>query len=374
MTLDIRIISSFYDATGISQVARELAMALYNNGVNVHIQDLGDFSNFKIEVTPEEKQKLGIMQQVPTINPYVCLHMYPPSRYLNLEDKKAKANIFWHLYETDRIPYLWRTILNQDWINEVWVPTEFNKETFIKSKVDREKVSVVNFGVNTTKYNPNNETLINKNDGNFYFSFVSELKVCKGYDLLLRAFYEEFVNEPSAKLLFKCSCMNDNNVIQNIVKMINSYKLNSKAEVILIAGTHPEDYMRKLYNSAHCTVLPSRGEGWGLSVIQSMACGIPAITSNCSAMKTYCTSSNTLLVDAPQEKIRNIDWLLHVPVQDSHEWFEPNYPQLRKQMRFAFENKDDLVRMGQKARTDVENLDWNQIVLQVVQATKKYNK
>jgi len=373
-TIDIKIIAPFSDATGISQVAREMALALYNNGVNVSIQDLTDFSNFKIELTPEENQKLGIMKQVPLFNPYVAIHMYPPARYMNLEDKKATANIFWHLYETDRIPYLWRTIFNQKWIDEVWVPSEFNKETFTKSKVDRDKIRVVNFGVNSTKYNPSNESLVNKDDGNFYFSYISELKICKGFDLLLRGFYDEFHNEPKAKLLFKCTCVNDKNTVQQITNMINQYKGASKAEVFLIAGTHPEDYMRKLYNSSHCFVLPTRGEGWGLGIIQSMACGIPAITTNCSAQKTYCTPSNTLLVDAPQEKIRNIDWLLHVPIQDSHEWFEPNMLQLKKQLRYAFENKEALKVKGLKAREDVEKLDWNQIVLQVVTALKKYNK
>ena len=372
--IDIKIIAPFFDATGISQVAREMALALYDNGINVSIADLKDFSNFKIEPSPEEKHKLNIMQQVPLINPYVAIHMYPPARYMNLEDKNAKANVFWHLYETDRIPYLWRTILNQDWINEVWVPSEFNKETFIKSKVDRDKVKVVNFGVNTTKYNPKNEKLFVKDEKSFYFSYISELKICKGYDLLLRAFYEEFVNEPNAKLIFKCSCIDDKNVVQQIAQMIGSFKKNSKAEVVLIAGTHPEEYMTKLYATADCFVLPTRGEGWGLGIIQSMASGVPVITSNCSAQKTFCTTNNTMLIDAPQEKIRNIDWLMHVPIQDSHEWFEPNYIQLRQKMRYAFENKKTIQAKAETARKDVEKLDWNQIVLQVVQALNKFNQ
>lgn len=371
-TLDIKIIAPIYDATGISQVAREMALALYDNGINVQVADLADFSSFKVELKDDEKQKLSIMQQVPLFNPYVAIHMYPPARYMNLEDKKAKANIFWHLYETDRIPYLWRTILNQQWVDEVWVPSEFNKETFTKSNVERDKIKVVNFGVNTAKYNPENEVLFKKEDGAFYFSYISELKLCKGYELLLKAFYEEFKDEPKAKLIFKCTCINDKNVIQQIVNMINQFKGQSKAEVVLIAGTHPEDYMRKLYRTADCFVLPTRGEGWGLGLIQSMSSGVPVITTNCTAQKTYCTEQNSLLIDAPEEKIRSIDWLLHVPIQDSHNWYEPNYPQLKKRMRQAFEDKKALQEKGKIARRDVEKLDWNQIVLQVVAAIKKY--
>lgn len=371
--LAIKITGPFRDVTGVAQVNRELALALYNNGINVSIVDLKDFSNFKAELNPEEAQKLNIMEQIPLQVPYVHLNMYPPARYFNQEDKNAVANIFWTNYETDRIPYLYRTILNQAWIKEVWVPTEFNKATFTKSNVERDKIKVVNFGVNTIKYNPSNAKLFVKDPNSFYFSFISELKICKGFDLLLRGFYEEFVNEPNAKLLFKCSCMNDQNTIQQITNMIKQYKTNSKAEVTLIAGTHPEEYMQKLYATADCFVLPTRGEGWGLGIIQSMASGVPVITSRCSAQTAYCNDKNSLLVDAPQEKIRNIDWLLHVPIQDSHDWFEPNYLQLKKQMRYAFENRDKLVEKGKIARADAEKFDWNNSVLQVVQAIKKYN-
>jgi glycosyltransferase involved in cell wall biosynthesis len=371
-TIDVKIIAPFFDATGISQVAREMALALYNNGIGVSIANLENFSNFKIDVPEEEKQKLNLMQQVPLLNPYVAIHMYPPSRYLNLKDPKAKANVFWHLYETDRIPYLWRMLFNQDWVDEVWVPSEFNKKTFTESKVNKDKVKVVNFGVNTKKYNPNNEKLFQKEEGAFYFAYISELKICKGYDVLLRSFYDEFANEPKAKLVFKCSCINDQKVVQQIADMIGKYKGNSKAEVILMVGTHPEEYMQKLYASSDCFVLPTRGEGWGLGIIQSMACGVPAITTNCSAQTTYCTPSNTFLIDAPEEKIRNIDWLTHVPVQDTHNWYEPHAPQLRKKMRFAFENRDKVKAKGLVARQDVEAYDWNEIVLQVVQALKKH--
>jgi len=80
----------------------------------------------------------------------------------------------------------------------------------------------------------------------------------------LKAFYEEFANEPKAKLIFKCSCVDDRNVAQQIANMIGQFKGNSKAEVILMTGTHPEEYMTKLYASSDCFVLPTRGEGWGL--------------------------------------------------------------------------------------------------------------
>ena len=46
----------------------------------------------------------------------------------------------------------------------------------------------------------------------------------------------------------------------------------------------PEGSLRDLYARAACLVLPSLGEGFGLPVLEAMACGTPVITSNTSSL------------------------------------------------------------------------------------------
>ena len=47
------------------------------------------------------------------------------------------------------------------------------------------------------------------------------------------------------------------------------------------------EQLKLLYNSAHCFVLPTTGEGWGLTLTEAMATGCPSIWTHCSAMLDY---------------------------------------------------------------------------------------
>ena len=374
--IDVRIHGPIYDVSGISQCVREIALALYDNGINVNLIDMPEFFKCKTRIRSKEITKIKhIMQRIKLYNPYVNIFTFIHwiYRFKGALDKDAMYPIFfWSMYETDRLPYYWKLILNKKEINEVWVPSEFNKETYTKANVERDKISVINLGVDLDKYNPNNLPLEFKDSNNFYFSFISELKLCKGYEVLLKSFYEEFKDEPKAKLLFKCTSANDMNFIKQIAQMIGTYKGNSKAEVILLHGAQPEEWMTRLYRTADCFVLPTRGEGWGFGIIQSMASGVPVITTDCSAQTTFINNKNSLLISTALEKIHNIDWLMQVPIQNEHWWYEPNMPQLKKQMRYAFENKNKMVELGKIAREDAEKFSWFNTALQIVSSLQKY--
>jgi glycosyltransferase involved in cell wall biosynthesis len=55
-------------------------------------------------------------------------------------------------------------------------------------------------------------------------------------------------------------------------------------EAVLFTGYVPAEELAALYNCAELFVFPSLYEGFGLPVLEAMACGVPVVTSNVSAM------------------------------------------------------------------------------------------
>ncbi|MEI9973829.1 MAG: glycosyltransferase [Ignavibacteriota bacterium] len=56
-----------------------------------------------------------------------------------------------------------------------------------------------------------------------------------------------------------------------------------------------DDVMCALYHSASVVWFPSRYEGFGLPVVEAMACGAAVITSNCSSIPEVAGDSALLL-------------------------------------------------------------------------------
>ena len=65
---------------------------------------------------------------------------------------------------------------------------------------------------------------------------------------------------------------------------------------VYFAGAVPETRLPSLYRSAEALVFPSLYEGFGLPILEAMACGTPVVTANVTAMPEVAGGA-ALLVD-----------------------------------------------------------------------------
>jgi glycosyltransferase involved in cell wall biosynthesis len=75
-------------------------------------------------------------------------------------------------------------------------------------------------------------------------------------------------------------------------------------------GRLPIEDIRHLYSHADLFVFPSRYEGFGMPVLEAMACGAPVITSNCTALPEVAGDAAVLVNPDDEEELG--ERLVHV--------------------------------------------------------------
>lgn len=84
----------------------------------------------------------------------------------------------------------------------------------------------------------------------------------------------------------------DGGCFDECVKLIGYYNLKGK---VILTGLVPVEEMPYLYNGARALVYPSLYEGFGLPLVEAMACGIPCIAGNVSSMPEIVSKSAILV-------------------------------------------------------------------------------
>ncbi len=137
----------------------------------------------------------------------------------------------------------------------------------------------INRKIYNTNYDRNNvEKIKSKYNLNQYLMFVGTIQPRKNIERLVEAFIllKQKVDDLKLIIIGKKGWL-----YEKIMHRIEDQKTNNS---IIYLDYLPETEVATLYNGALASILPSLYEGFGLTVIESMACGCPIICSNVSSL------------------------------------------------------------------------------------------
>lgn len=328
--------------TGYANSSRELVLELDRQKVRVNYQYLyGPGTAF---VLPEPEQSSSYMVNVirgRRVNPSGPHVFYGQADCFKTNYRSHK--IGYTMLEVDGLPREW--VRRANMMDEVWTPSTFNARTFEESGVNR-PIHVMPLGVNPAYFNPGIQGF--PVPGVFTFLSAFEWGERKAPEVLLRAFSDEFGAGEDAALV--CKVYNQD-VSVNVPRMVGALGLREGGGRIVFSINEvvPAHQLGALYRSADCFVLPSRGEGWGLPLLEAMACGLPVIATGWGAQADFVNDATAypLAIEGlvPAEA--------KCPYYKGFNWAEPSYEHLRTLMRHVYENREEARQKGLRASAEV---------------------
>jgi len=134
-----------------------------------------------------------------------------------------------------------------------------------------DRLAVVPFGVDTANFVPSEERRFDNDD--VMIGASRYLKPVYGLDLLIEAFKHVLIANPRARL----KLAGDGPERRNLEMLADRLGISQRVEFL---GHVDSRYMPAFLNSLDIAVLPSREEGYGVSAIEAMSCGVPVIASH----------------------------------------------------------------------------------------------
>lgn len=289
---------------------------------------------------------------------YICIaHYLPhigshPSLKALFENSKKNFNIAY--WETDTLPDLWIDVLNNGVFSEVIANSKWNQDIFANQ---------TNRKVNLT-YLPYEKKDLNFEHGDKFTIFaMSQWVFRKGFDVLIKAYTQEFFHHKDTQLLiktyrFETTAKSEESERQAIIgeasaikQSIYDWGKHSEAEIFIITGHITDEQVEKLYAKSNIFCSTARSEGFGMTLADACAYGIPIVALNKTGHLDFVDKNNSFLFDGYLTPISHQSYNLN---SVNMKFYEPDILSVRKQLRDCYniwkEDKQKLVEIGKKNR------------------------
>lgn len=378
----INLITGFFGTTGYNIHGRKLAGALEESGMEVFV-DCEKPQGYERHINDNELKMLTRKYDPEGLTIMIS---QPPSWRMALAKKPKK---FWGfcVFEGDKIPEYWLEYLLDERVDKILVPSQHTKDaimntfetsysvtdiakgrppinegglsaTFeLKEKELLSKIHIIPHGYDTNSFYPDKKT----KSGSAPFTFTAHKGWSKGekdrggVQFILKAFSEEFTKDDNVCLKLKIN-PSYNDASWNLQKEMEKLNVNreGRARVYTTMDLLEDNALRGFYNEGDCFISLSMAEGFNLPILESMACGVPAIGTYFGGQSDFINDENGWIIDEGEMGIFS-DELIYEDIQ----WFKVDLEEAKKVMRIVFNcSKEYMTMKSEDALESASKLTW----------------
>ena len=133
-------------------------------------------------------------------------------------------------------------------------------------------------------------------------------------------------------------------------------------ELVILREQLSETDMIRLYKSVDVYVTPYRAEGFGLTIMEAMACGLAVIVTRYGPSLDFCSEETSFFVDANVTDCHvypcGLKKFFQFKLPFQPRWAEPDPRSLAKRMLEAYHNPQLLRHKAQLGRLVARNYSW----------------
>jgi hypothetical protein len=255
----------------------------------------------------------------------------------------------------DAVPAAWVDALQA--VDAVWVPGEFAAAALRRSGLPAERLHVVAPVVDTERFAPGAAAERPAGARGCVFLAVLDWTRASGWDVLVRAWAEEFAADEDVSLVIRAYSSlgyTPTLVAQGLMAELDALGRDPGKLADLILEVSPEHAAPTpaQYRGADCAVVPARADAWGRRALEAMACGVPLIAADWGLTGELLGTGAAYSVPTVATDVTTAGAREQVDLAGAR-WGEPDVAALRRAMRAVAGDRLQAVETGLLGRVHV---------------------